>query len=203
MHPPLFLKGSKYREKQGTTHWNFTRVSHTFKIPSLVGRDHRTKAMARSSVPRQGKNWGWGGGRWEAAVEAPTTHPRAPPPRSREARPGWPCTPTHSGARSTGASHPLLPEGKGKIDRGREPKATKRRSWAATRNSPARLVPRSPGMVYLPPEDTRSQGRDGHGATAGVLEDPASSGDRSGRVGGSTVGSRGGDDRDRRAARAA
>lgn len=139
-------------------------------------------------------------------MEAPTTHPRAPPPRSREARPSWPCTPTHSGARSTGASHPLLPEGKGKIDPGREPKATKRRSWAATRNSPARLVPRSPGMVYLPPhapEDTRSQGRDGHGATAGVLEDPASSGDRSGRVGGSTVGSRGGDDRDRRAARAA
>lgn len=77
LHFCWYLKGRKYRGKLGLTvqlefRSGFTKVSSTFKILCLVGRDHRTKAMmARSSVSLQGKNWGSAG--WGDAH-----HPRAP-----------------------------------------------------------------------------------------------------------------------------
>lgn len=149
---------------------------------------------------------GAGGLGGEAAVEAPTTHPRAPPPRSREARPGWPCTPTR-GPGAPALLTPSYPKARGKSTRGGSLRLQKGGAGQPRETPQLASSPGHRGWFTCPPphppEDTRSQGRDGHGATAGVLEDPASSGDRSGRVGGSTVGSRGGDDRDCRAARAA
>lgn len=55
--------------------WNFTTVSSVFKSLCGVGRDHRTKALARSSVSPQEKNWS-SAGYGDAHHRAPTQFPR-------------------------------------------------------------------------------------------------------------------------------
>lgn len=108
--------------------WNFTTVSSVLKILCRVGRDHRTKAMARSSVSPQEKNWS-SAAYGDAHHRAPTQFPRRSAGLSMHTL----------GYRSPEASNPTYP--KARISPGREPGATKR-GTGGHEKLPARLSPR-------------------------------------------------------------
>lgn len=108
--------------------WNFTTVSSVFKSLCRVGRDHRTKAMARSSVS-PGEELELGGLRRRPPQ---STHPIPEKVRRAEHAHPW----------GRGAPKPLTPSyPKARISPGREPGATKR-GTGGHEKLPARLSPR-------------------------------------------------------------